>query len=209
MNMPRPIDCPHCGHEPGGHHPNCSVLPVSSPLAAALAALKPFAYFAKEYAGYDLTDGVVVVHKSNKPNARISVGDLVAAEKALASLSGAGEKTEPVASSCPTCGGYCGQCGGQWPALSHPPAQGGGEDEIASIKASYYPTFARGGVFVTEDGEGWTVHQWTSESVAPPVTYPTKREAASRILQLLHIGPVAPQTWPEEACISSITEDKS
>lgn len=46
------------------------------------------------------------------------------------------------------------------------------------------------------DGE-FIVHQHSEDSVCPQVSYPTKRLAASRVLQLLHIGPVAPQDHPE------------
>lgn len=51
-----------------------------------------------------------------------------------------------------------------------------------------------------KDGKFY-VHKWDKDNVAPVSEYPSAREAAARILQLLHIGPVAPQTWPEMACI--------
>lgn len=56
---------------------------------------------------------------------------------------------------------------------------------------------------VERDG-AWWVLQHTQESVFPQVSYPTKRDAAGRMLQLLHVGPVAPQTHPEIAGISQV-----
>lgn len=48
------------------------------------------------------------------------------------------------------------------------------------------------------------VYQQTARSVFPMIGYPSKRAAASRLLQLLGIGPVAPQTQAESVCIQSI-----
>jgi hypothetical protein len=59
-------------------------------------------------------------------------------------------------------------------------------------------------LMVVETEDGFTVHQWHPDGVAPTSTYDTNRKAAARLLQLLHIGPVAPQTWPETACIGTI-----
>lgn len=57
---------------------------------------------------------------------------------------------------------------------------------------------------VETDGK-FVVEQWSDDSVWPTHDYPTKQKAAARVLQLLGIGPVAPQTWPEETCLGSIT----
>lgn len=57
---------------------------------------------------------------------------------------------------------------------------------------------------VEEDGE-WVVHQFSATGVAPISAYPSKRLAAARVLQLMHIGPVAPQTHPETAAIGAIS----
>lgn len=60
-------------------------------------------------------------------------------------------------------------------------------------------------IAIVENSDGTvTVEQWSKDSVCPSVTYPNKREAAARVLQLLGIGPVAPQTWPETVCIGSV-----
>lgn len=60
-------------------------------------------------------------------------------------------------------------------------------------------------VFMLVEGDDvWQVHHWTPDSVSPVSEYETPREAASRLLQLLHIGPVAPQTHPEVACIGEV-----
>lgn len=52
-------------------------------------------------------------------------------------------------------------------------------------------------IAIARTAEGYEIHQWTTDSVMPTVGYPTARLAASRMLQLLGIGPVAPQTHPE------------
>ncbi len=44
----------------------------------------------------------------------------------------------------------------------------------------------------------------THDGVGPPTEYPTLRKAASRFLQLLGTGVVAPQTWPEDICIGHV-----
>ena len=40
-----------------------------------------------------------------------------------------------------------------------------------------------------------------TDGVAPPTVKPSKREVAARLLQLLNIGPVAPQDYAEEVCV--------
>lgn len=60
---------------------------------------------------------------------------------------------------------------------------------------------------IVEDADGYSLHVHSSDGVAPQSSYPTERQAASRLLQLLHIGPVAPQTWPEEVCIGTVSLD--
>lgn len=59
-------------------------------------------------------------------------------------------------------------------------------------------------LMIVETAEGFEVWDHSPTGIAPPSCYPTKREAAARLLQLLGIGPVAPQTWPEAACIGSV-----
>lgn len=61
---------------------------------------------------------------------------------------------------------------------------------------------------ITEEPDGFWVHCHTEDGVAPPTRYPTKRLAASRILQLLGVGPVAPQDHPEEVCIGHIKTEQ-
>lgn len=62
-------------------------------------------------------------------------------------------------------------------------------------------------IAIVETQNGYEIHQHTEDSVFPKSDYATKREAASRVLQLLGIGPVAPQTWPERACIGEVYLD--
>ena len=62
-------------------------------------------------------------------------------------------------------------------------------------------------IIIEVAGQNWIIHQFNSESVLPISMYPTARAAASRVLQLMHVGPVAPQTHPETACLGSIDKD--
>lgn len=59
-------------------------------------------------------------------------------------------------------------------------------------------------IAIVECPEGYQVHHHTKDSVMPFSTYTTKRLAAARVLQLMGIGPVAPQIEPEEATITVI-----
>jgi hypothetical protein len=60
---------------------------------------------------------------------------------------------------------------------------------------------------IAECAEGYEVHEWSATGVAPPTSYPTKRLAAARVLQLLGIGPVAPQDHPESICVGFVETD--
>ena len=57
---------------------------------------------------------------------------------------------------------------------------------------------------VVEEADGYYVHSHAPDGVSPSSRYGTKREAVARLMQLLHIGPVAPQTHPEKAVISTV-----
>ena len=58
---------------------------------------------------------------------------------------------------------------------------------------------------IVEESDGtFTIHEHTRDSVYCPTVKKTAREVASRMLQLLNVGPVAPQDWPEEICIGEI-----
>jgi hypothetical protein len=83
------------------------------------------------------------------------------------------------------------------------------EEEIAKMKAEHFATFkdSRRVWIIEERGADFVIHNWSLGGVGPTSTYPTLRKAAARLLQLLHTGPVAPQTWPEEVCIGSVTLD--
>lgn len=59
-------------------------------------------------------------------------------------------------------------------------------------------------IAIVECPEGYQVHQHTKDSVMPISTHATKRLAAARVLQLMGIGPVAPQIEPEEATITVV-----
>lgn len=89
------------------------------------------------------------------------------------------------------------------------------EEEIAKIKRDTFETFkdSRRVWIIEERVAEFIVHNWTGEDaphgagVGPGSSYPTLRKAAARLLQLLHVGPVAPQTWPESVCIGSINSE--
>jgi hypothetical protein len=81
------------------------------------------------------------------------------------------------------------------------------DEETKAIAAANLASFVGKPVvaIVEEDGE-WVVHQFSPTGVAPSSAYPSKRTAAARMLQLLHIGPVAPQSYPETAAVSLASE---
>lgn len=80
---------------------------------------------------------------------------------------------------------------------------------VESIKQETFGRLKSARLFIIEEGvDGeWIIHQWHNEGVAPQSSYPTKRLAAARLLQLLHIGPVAPQTHPEKICIGTVEKE--
>ena len=58
---------------------------------------------------------------------------------------------------------------------------------------------------IVEEGDGtYSIHEHMIDGVAPPITKPNKREVAARFLQVLGIGPVAPQDHPEDVCCGTI-----
>jgi hypothetical protein len=59
---------------------------------------------------------------------------------------------------------------------------------------------------IIDMGDHWTLREMTNDSVMPPCDKGTKREIASRLLQVMEIGPVAPQSFPEEICINMIND---
>ena len=50
----------------------------------------------------------------------------------------------------------------------------------------------------------WVVGLENGESIWPTTSYPTKRLAMARALQLLDIGPIGPQLHPERVCIGEV-----
>jgi hypothetical protein len=74
------------------------------------------------------------------------------------------------------------------------------DHELVDIKAQHATEFAMDAevlVAMTLKDGTWTVHRWGKDSVDPQSKYPTKAKAASRILQLLDLGPTTPQDYPE------------
>jgi hypothetical protein len=64
-------------------------------------------------------------------------------------------------------------------------------------------------IVIEKIGPDFVVHHWTENSVMPISVYKTARLAASRTLQLLHIGPVAPQDHPETIGIGYVMANES
>lgn len=83
------------------------------------------------------------------------------------------------------------------------------EEEIADIKQETFDMFksSRSVWIIEERGKQFIVHRWTPGGVGPASDYPTLRKAAARLLQLLGVGAVAPQTWPESVCIGTVTTE--
>ena len=89
------------------------------------------------------------------------------------------------------------------------------EAEIIEIKREYFDRLKNSRrVWIIEERDAeFVVHHWygvgwqNGTGVGPPHEYPTLRKAAARLLQLLGVGAVAPQTWPEETCIGEITTE--
>lgn len=47
----------------------------------------------------------------------------------------------------------------------------------------------------------WLIIESSCESVFPQTHKPTARAMIARLSQLLDVGPVAPQSWPEKVCL--------
>ena len=79
--------------------------------------------------------------------------------------------------------------------------------DIDIIKTEHYEANRHKEVIaiVKEDNGQFGIYQQTEYSVAPYILYPTARLAAARVLQLLGIGPVAPQYEPEVIACEIIT----
>lgn len=78
--------------------------------------------------------------------------------------------------------------------------------DISEMQADYYARWRnkRRWIIVDEEDGTFSIHEHMKDGVAPPIVKPNKREVAARLLQLLEIGPVAPQSYPEEICIGYI-----
>lgn len=84
---------------------------------------------------------------------------------------------------------------------------GAGEDaDITEMQNHWYRLWRnKRRWIIVEEGDGtFSIHEHMIDGVAPPTVKPSKREVAARLLQLLGIGPVAPQDYPEEVCVGTI-----
>lgn len=77
--------------------------------------------------------------------------------------------------------------------------------DINEIKSEHYESNRdKPIVAIVQEGNEFGVYQQTKDSVSAYIKYPNARLAAARVLQLLGLGPVAPQDHPEEICIGHI-----
>ena len=88
-------------------------------------------------------------------------------------------------------------------------------ETIAEIKRETFDIFKDSPhVWIIEErGAEFIVHTWCGKDhvngpgVGPATSYPTLRKAAARFLQMLGVGAVAPQTWPEDICIGATDQE--
>jgi hypothetical protein len=58
---------------------------------------------------------------------------------------------------------------------------------------------------ISETDDGFEVHEWSVDGVAPWATKETAESAAARLLQLMGIKhAIIPQAYPEEVCIGHV-----
>jgi len=57
---------------------------------------------------------------------------------------------------------------------------------------------------ITQTEDGFLLGEERGESVFPQTFKPTSRTIVARLMQLMRIGPVAPQTEPEDICIGTV-----
>lgn len=80
------------------------------------------------------------------------------------------------------------------------------DPEITAIQEDWLRRYRLAHRWMIVEGlDGFEVHDHTIDGVAPPTTYPTREQAAARLLQMLGLKePVTPQSWPESVCIGTI-----
>lgn len=81
------------------------------------------------------------------------------------------------------------------------------DTEIEAIKDDAYADLRQRNLLMIETtADGFTVHQWFPDGVAPSTDYATAPEAIARAMQLLKVKQiVGPQDWPEVACIGDVS----
>ena len=57
---------------------------------------------------------------------------------------------------------------------------------------------------ITETSDGFTIEEQCGENISPQTHKATAREVIARLMQIMNVGPVAPQTFPEEVCIGHV-----
>ena len=57
---------------------------------------------------------------------------------------------------------------------------------------------------ITETSDGFVIEEQCGENILPQTHKATAREVIARLMQIMNVGPVAPQTFPEEVCIGYV-----
>lgn len=61
-------------------------------------------------------------------------------------------------------------------------------------------------IIVDEENGTFSIHEHMKDGVAPPIVKYNKRDAAAIFLQCFGVGPVAPQSHPEEICCGVVNK---
>ena len=62
---------------------------------------------------------------------------------------------------------------------------------------------------ITETSDGFALEEQCGENILPQTHKATAREVIARLMQIMNVGPVAPQTFPEEVCIGYVETSNS
>lgn len=57
---------------------------------------------------------------------------------------------------------------------------------------------------ITETSDGFIIEEQCGENIFPQTRKATAREVIARLMQIMNVGPVAPQTFPEEVCMGYV-----
>ena len=57
---------------------------------------------------------------------------------------------------------------------------------------------------ITETSDGFIIEEQCGENISPQTHKATAREVIARLMQIMNVGPVGPQIFPEEVCIGYV-----